>query len=349
MAMDRVSIADREVGPGQPPFLIAEVGQAHDGSLSLAHSYIDAIADVGVDAVKFQTHIADAESTHDEEFRVALSGQDATRFDYWKRTEFDQQEWQGLADHARDRGLVFLSSAFSEEAVDLLERLAIPAWKVGSGELRSRGLIKHMASTGKPVLLSSGMSTLDEVEDAVREVREAGAEVAVFQCTSRYPVPYEEVGLNVLDAFRERFGCPVGLSDHSGSIWPSVVAMSAEADLIEVHVVLDRRMKGPDTEASVTVDELALIREARDAVWTLRRHHVEKDRMADSLHDMRRLFGKSISPTVALAKGTVLDQSMLTLKKPAGGITEAQMEELIGRRLARDVSAQRLLRWEDVE
>ena len=163
-----------------PCLVIGEIAQTHDGSLGTAHAYIDAIANAGADAVKFQTHIAAAESTPGEPWRVKFSRQDATRFDYWKRMEFTEAQWHGLAEHAAERGLIFLSSAFSFEAVDLLERVGVPAWKVGAGETSNLPLLEKMARTGKPVILSSGMSDWAELDAAVNCVREHGAPVAVL-------------------------------------------------------------------------------------------------------------------------------------------------------------------------
>src|SRR6185312_6966331 len=149
-----IKIDDREVGEGRPCYLIAEVAQAHDGSIGMAHAFIDAAADAGVDAIKFQTHIADAESTLDEKFRIKMSGQDQTRYDYWKRMEFSAEEWAGLSQHARERGLTFLSSVFSVPALQLLDRLGVPAWKFGSGEIVTSDLLDAAIATGKPLLIS---------------------------------------------------------------------------------------------------------------------------------------------------------------------------------------------------
>src|SRR5688572_22971563 len=174
-AASRIEIAGRPVGPGAPCLIVAEVAQAHDGSLGAAHAYIDAVARTGADGIKFQTHIADAESTPDEQFRVRFSRRDKTRYDYWKRMEFSAEEWRGLSEHAKERGLLFLSSAFSLEAVDLLDDLGMVAWKVGSGEVTTTPLLERMAKTGRPVLLSSGMSSWEELDRAVEIVRGAGA------------------------------------------------------------------------------------------------------------------------------------------------------------------------------
>src|SRR5262245_48088742 len=204
-------LTPRPVGTGC--FIVAEVAQAHDGSLGIAHAYIDAVASAGADAVKFQTHIAAAESTPGEPWRVKFSKQDASRYDYWKRMEFTEEQWRGLKQHAEERGLLFLSSPFSSAAVQLLERLDVAAWKVASGEVSNVLLLDEMVRTNKPVLLSSGMSNLAELDRAVELVRDARVPVAVLQCTSLYPCPPEKVGLEQLAAYRQRYQCPVGLSD----------------------------------------------------------------------------------------------------------------------------------------
>ena len=182
-----IKIAGRQVGGGAPAYLIAEVAQAHDGSLGLAHRFIDAAKEAGADAVKFQTHFADEESTLDEPFRVKFSQQDKTRFAYWKRMEFTEEQWAGLAAHARETDIGFLSSAFSPRAVELLERLGVPAWKIASGELASDALLDQIAATGKPMVMSTGMSSYGEIETTLGRLRQAGVPVAVLQCTSRYP------------------------------------------------------------------------------------------------------------------------------------------------------------------
>ncbi len=171
--------------------IVGEVAQAHDGSLGMAHAFIDAIAKSGADAVKFQTHIAAAESTPAEPWRVKFSYQDATRYDYWKRMEFTEAQWRELKQHADERNLLFLSSPFSLEAVDMLQRIGIPAWKVASGEISNVPMLEKMLATGLPIILSSGMSPFRELEARVRQVQEAGNDLAILQCTSMYPTPPE--------------------------------------------------------------------------------------------------------------------------------------------------------------
>lgn len=346
--MTPFSIAGRAIGAGKA-FLIAEVAQNHDGSLGLAHAFVDAAADAGADAVKFQTHIAAAESTLDEPFRVKFSKQDATRYEYWKRMEFTPEQWAGLAAHAAERKIVFLSSAFSLAAVTLLQGVGMPAWKVGSGEVASTELVGAMAATGKPVLLSSGMSTYAEIGAAVQQVRAVKAPIGVFQCTTKYPTPLAEVGLNVLDELRRRFDCPVGLSDHSGRPHPGLAAMARGADMIEVHFALSRSMFGPDVSVSLEPAELRLLADARDAFAEMDAHPVDNDAAAGQLAAMRALFTKSLAPVKALAKGTVLAADMLTTKKPGTGVPPSELPHLVGRRLKNAVGPDRLLRREDLE
>jgi N-acetylneuraminate synthase len=347
--MPSFTIAGRPVGAGAPAYLIAEVAQAHDGSLGTAHAFIDAAADAGADAVKFQTHIAAAESTRDEPFRVAFSRQDATRYEYWQRTGFTEDQWAGLAEHARARGTAFLSSPFSREAVEMLRWIGVPAWKVASGEVTTAELIDDMVAGGEPVLLSTGMSGYDDIDAAVATLRLAGAPFAVLQCTSRYPTAFAEVGLNVLDELRARYRCPVGLSDHSGTIFPGLAAIARGAAVVEVHLTLTRRAFGPDVPVSLTVEELAILADARDAVFEMDSNPVDKDEAAARLAGMRRLFGRSLAPRLPLAPGTVLTEAMLVAKKPATGIPAEALAEIVGRRVVRAVPPDRLLCWDDLD
>ena len=349
MSYEALEIDGRRIGAGHPAFLIAEVAQTHDGSLGLAHAFIDSAANAGADAIKFQTHIAEAESTRDEQFRVTFSQQDKTRYDYWKRMEFTPEQWSGLADHARERGITFLSSAFSVAAVDMLRKVGAPAWKVGSGEFRSQDLLEAMATDQIPILFSTGMSTWDEIDSAVRRIRELGAPIALFQCTSLYPTPLEQVGLNIIDAFKSRFACPAGLSDHSGDIHPALAAMARGADLVEVHITLHRNMFGPDVPASLTPEEIRTLADAREAFAVMDANPVDKDRAAESLSEMRELFTKSLAPSRPLSAGTSLTPDMLVSKKPGTGIPAEELERIVGRKLKRDVTPNRLLRSEDFE
>jgi len=339
----KFSIDQREVGPGHPCLIIAEVAQAHDGSLGTAHAYVDAAARAGADAVKFQTHIAAAESTPGEPFRVKFSPQDATRYDYWKRMEFTESQWQGLSRHAREAGLIFLSTPFSFEAVDLLDRLGVPAWKVGSGEVTNLPMLARMAATGRGVMISSGMASWEELDSAAATVAARGAAMAVFQCTTAYPCPAERLGLNVLGELRERYGCPVGLSDHSGAIYASLAAATLGANLLEVHLVLSRECFGPDVKASVTTGELAQLVEGVRFIERALNHPLDKQQVAGEMSELKTMFGKSVVAARDLPAGHRLAETDLALKKPGSGIPAARLGDVVGRRLTRPVAANTLL------
>jgi len=329
--------------------IVGEVAQAHDGSLGMAHAFIDAIAATGADAVKFQTHIANAESTPGEPWRVRFSVQDETRYAYWRRMEFTEVQWRGLQRHATERGLLFLSSPFSIEAVELLTRVGVAAWKVASGEVANFPMLDRMAATGLPFMLSTGMSRLDEIDSAVARIRARGLPLAVLQCTSMYPCPAEQVGLNLIPLFRDRYDCPIGLSDHSGTVYPGLAAVTLGAEVLEVHVTLSREMFGPDVTASVTTAELRQLVEGVRFIEAMRAHPVEKDGLANTLAPVRNAFTKSVVARVDLPVGTVLEAGHLAAKKPGTGIPAARLEELVGAQLRLSVRADQVLTEADIE
>jgi N-acetylneuraminate synthase len=328
--------------------IIGEVAQAHEGSLGLAHAYIDAIATAGASAVKFQTHLATAESTVDEPWRVKFSVQDASRFEYWRRMEFSEAQWAGLQRHACERGLLFLSSPFSMEAVSLLERVGVAAWKVASGETGNTAMLDRMAASGLPMLLSSGLSSQTELDAAVRQIQSHGAPLTVLQTTSAYPCPPEKVGLNMLGSYRARYGCDVGLSDHSGTIFPSLAAATLGVEVIEVHVTMSREMFGPDVTASVTTTELRQLVDGVRFIEQMNAAPVDKDAMALDLSPMRQLFTRSLALRTDLPAGTVLEAQHLAVKKPGTGLPPSRLPDVLGRRLARNVRSDTLLREADL-
>jgi N-acetylneuraminate synthase len=347
--MSTASTTIPRLGSGQC-FIIGEVALSHDGSLGQAHAYIDAIAGAGADAVKFQTHIAAAESTADEPFRVKFSRQDASRYDYWKRMEFTEAQWQGLAAHCRERNVLFLSTPFSIEAIELLERVGQPFWKIASGETGNTVFLDRMLDTGIPIVLSTGMSPLAEIDAAVARVKARGNPVGVLQCTTAYPCPPERIGLNMVPFFRERYGCWVGLSDHSATIFAGLAAATVGIDVLELHVTMSREMFGPDVPASVTTAELRQLVDGIRFIETMKAHPVDKDAAARDTEPLRGIFTRSIVARTALAAGTVLTDTNVALKKPgAGGLPPARLPDILGRVLRRSVAADEKIREEDLQ
>ncbi|MEP2671024.1 MAG: N-acetylneuraminate synthase family protein [Cyclobacteriaceae bacterium] len=330
-------------------YITAELAQAHDGSLGILHSYIDAVKTTGVDAIKFQTHIAEAESSKHEPFRVKFSAQDASRFEYWKRMEFSTEQWGEIKKHCEEVGLEFISSPFSLQAVDLLESLGVKRYKIGSGEVSNLLMLEKIARTNKPVMLSSGMSDWNELDAAIQFLKARQTQVSLFQCTTQYPTSAEDIGLGMIPLMRDRYQVPVGLSDHSGEIFPALAAATLGAEMVEVHTVFDKRMFGPDAKSSLTIDQLAeMVRGVRFIEKSL-----EADYQKNSLNrftEMRKIFGKSLAVNRNLSAGTQIEFNVLESKKPADfGIPATEFEKVLGRTLIRDLKKWDFLNESDLE
>lgn len=329
-------------------FIIAEIGQAHDGSLGILHSYIDAVSKTGVDAIKFQTHIAQAESSPHEPFRVNFSYEDTTRFDYWHRVSFSQDQWNEIKRHCDEKNIEFMSSPFSNQAVELLEQVGIKRYKVGSGELSNPLLLERIATTQKPIILSSGMSDFNALDSSVNLLKKFGNPLTLMQCTTCYPTPPEQVGLNVLSELKKRYNLPVGLSDHSGQPYASLAAVALGACCIEVHTVFDKRMFGPDSSSSLEIDTLTELVNGIRTIQTMLNHPVDK-KDSQSFETLRTMFGKSLSVNKDLPKGHRLTIEDLEGKKPAGyGLPAQAFRQLLGQPLQRDKKCWDFLQKDDI-
>jgi N-acetylneuraminate synthase len=344
-----INLGNKKIGGQNPVFIIGEVAQAHDGSLGMAHAYIDAIAKTGADAVKFQTHIADEESSTDEQWRVKFSYQDKTRFDYWKRMEFTREQWAGLKKHASEVGLAFISSPFSIKAAMLLHDIGVPVWKIASGEINNTPFINFIKNTGIPLIISTGMSDLKEIDSCINSLNEKKISFAVLQCTSIYPCPVEKIGINLIPFFKKRYNCPAGLSDHSGNLLAGIAAAVYGADIIESHVVLSRDCFGPDVTSSITIQELRRLVDGAGFMKKLADNPVDKDHIYNEIIETRKLFTKSIAYAESLPSGTVLEEKHIKFVKPGEGIPPERMDEVIGRVLKRDVSGGNFLNFKDLE
>jgi len=342
-------IDGRGIGIGHPCFVIAEVGLVHDGSLGSAHAFIDAVAHAGVDAVKFQTHIASAESSPGEPFRVDIFPQDENRYDYWERTAFSEDEWVELKKHAEDRGLVFMSTPFSIEAVQLLRRIGIKAWKVGSGETNNLLLLDELAKGKEPVLLSSGMSYMQELDTCVARLADQNIPVLLMQCTNRYPCPPEKLGLNMIPLYMERYKIPVGFSDHSGQLGPLLSAVTMGAKAVELHVTWHKDCFGADVKASLTIEELSLLVKNIRILECALLNPIDKDLMAEEMEDMRLLFTKGLVAKSMILKGEVVAKNHLDAKKPCVGIPVLEYEKVIGRIPLRDIAKGESISWNDLK
>lgn len=329
-------------------FIIAEIGQAHDGSLGILHSYIDALADTGVDAIKFQTHIAEAESSEYEPFRVKFSYEDDTRFDYWKRMEFTLDQWKDIKKHCDEVGLEFISSPFSNMAVDWLEEIGVDKYKIGSGEVSNFLMLEKIAKTGKDIILSSGMSSFNELDETIEFLNIFDNNLSVLQCTTKYPTDAKDIGLNILGEIKKRYKIPVGLSDHSSKIFPSLAAVSLGAEILEFHVVFDKLMFGPDSKSSLTINEVKQLVEGVRFIEDSLRNKVDKTDNSQ-FYELKKIFEKSLAVNRSMKIGEIISFNDLEAKKPAGlGISAKVYKKIIGKKVNRNLNKWDFLREEDI-
>ena len=329
-------------------FIIAEIAQAHEGSLGIAHSYIDALGACGVDAIKFQTHIAEAESSEHEIFRVNFSYEDKTRFDYWKRMEFTKEQWEGLAQHCNEKGVEFMSSPFSCAAVDLLESLNVKRYKIGSGELQNYLMLDKIARTGKPIILSSGMSNWQELHETIDFLKSYGNKLSLLQCTTAYPTLPRQWGLSQIAEMKKRYGLTTGFSDHSGKSFVGIAAAAMGAEILEFHVVFDKQMFGPDAIASLTIDEVKYLVESIRELEYDRNAKYDKSN-SDKYSTLKTMFGKSLAVNKSLEVGHVLTINDLESKKPGDkGISAKEFTKVIGKHLVREMKQWYFLNYSDI-
>lgn len=324
-------------------YIIAEIAQAHEGSLGIAHSYIDALALIGVDAVKFQTHIASAESSEFEQFRVKFSYEDRTRFDYWKRMEFTIEQWLGLKEHCEKKGMEFISSPFSIAAVDLLEQIGVKKYKIGSGEMSNFLMLRKIAETGKPIIMSSGMSDLSELDETIAFVKQWNNTLSLLQCTTAYPTLPEQWGLQMIPKFKERYQIPIGFSDHSANIYAGLAAATLGAEILEFHVVFHHDIFGPDSKASLTLEQTKqLVHGVRSIEIALRSDFQKNDLV--QFDSLKTLFGKSLTTKRSVKAGQEIHIDDLETTKPGDkGISAKHFNAILGKTWATDLPARHFI------
>ena len=328
--------------------LIAEIGQAHDGSLGILHSYIDNLSETGIETIKFQMHIAEAESSKYEPFRVNFSYEDNSRYDYWKRMEFTPDQWKDVKSHCEDKKLEFLCTPFSLQAVDVLESLNVNRYKIGSADAGNRMLLDKVASTEKNVILSTGMISLEELDHTVEIFIKRNIDLTLMYCVSKYPSEMSDINLKSISVLKERYGLKVGFSDHSGSIWPLVAACSLGADIAEFHAVYDKNMFGPDSSASLTISEISSLTEARNNInlFSKNNNEEEYEKHVENLH---AVFGRSLSVNKDLQKGHILTVDDFESKKSGGkGVSSNDFIKFLGKEINTDMKKWDLLSEDDI-
>lgn len=324
--------------------IIAEIGSVHDGSFGNACKLVEAAAGCGASVIKFQTHIAEAETLKNAPSPSYFKGE--PRFEYFQRTAFDKSQYLELMAVCKEQGVQFLSSPFSLEAVDFLEDVGVDLYKIPSGEVTNIPLLEHLNETGKPVILSSGMSDWAEIDRAVETLR-SGGPLSVMQCTSAYPCPPEKVGLNVIEEMITRYpDLPIGYSDHANGHAAAFAAVAKGASFVEKHFTFSRLMYGSDAaNAMEPVDFKIYCQGVRD-IWAMLDHPVNKDDLTD-YREMKQIFEKSIVTSRPLKAGETLTKDSIAFKKPGDGLPASDYKDYLGRILMRDLPGDHKLEKED--
>ena len=346
MKPEEILIGNRIVGAGKV-LVVAEIGVNHGGSLSEALKLIDAAADCGADAVKFQTFHADRlmVASHDRFAHLGSGGESA--YQMFRRLELRMEDHEKLKGQADKRGVIFLSTPFDEESVDFLDQLGVPAFKVASADVTHIPLLKRIGAKGKPVLLSTGMCYLNEIAEAVWVLKSTGAkELVLLHCVSEYPASPESLNLQAIRTLSDHFGLLVGYSDHSQDILYSLMAACLGASLIEKHFTLDKNAPGPDHRSSMDREDL------KSLIQNLRKVEVSlgdgRKRPARAEAENRTLSRRSIVTAVDVRAHETVAPWMVAYKRPGTGIEPNQADKVIGMRARRDLPRNTILQWDDL-
>lgn len=331
-----VEIGNKLIGKGGPCFIIAEAGSNHNGSLEQAKELIDVAVEAGADAVKFQLFKAES-----------LSADKKTQ-EILKNLEFRRDWLKELNEYAKRKGILFLATPFDTEAVELLDNINTPAFKIASGDLTNLPLIKYIAEKGKPVILSVGLGSSDEIREALDVIYSTGNEnVALLHCVASYPTRPEEVNLNVIKTLKQKFQVPVGFSDHTMEVSVPIGAVALGANIIEKHFTLNRKFEGPDHPYALEPEELETmvkgIREVETALGS------EIKTVADSEKQGLVAGRRSIFANVNIPVGTTITREMLSILRPAVGIAPKYIDKIIGKQVKKDINAYEPITWDDVK
>ena len=345
-----MNIERKTLGPNYPCFIIAEAGVNHNGDISLAKRLIDAASDSGADAVKFQIFKAENIVTVDAQkadYQKQSGSPLTTQYEMLKKLELTTTEFKILSEYSKKKGLVFLVTPFDIDSVDFLDEIDISAYKIPSGEINNIPLLKYISRKHKPILLSTGMSTLGEVEQAVRAIGEEGnIDIILLHCVTNYPADLEEVNLRAIDTLRHAFGYPVGYSDHTLGIVIPVAAVARGACVIEKHFTLDKNLPGPDHKASLDPDELkSMIKAIREVEMAMGNGIKIPTR---SELENKKAIRRSIVAEKDLPKNTIITSNDVAIKRPGTGISSDHLSTIIGTRTKRNIKKDEILTWNDV-
>ena len=348
--MKKIRIGDRLIGECEPCFIIAEAGVNHNGDIGLAKKLIDVAKTAGADAVKFQTFKADNVATKYAkmaEYQKKNIGKEENQLAMIKKLELSYAHFAELKKYCNKKDIIFLSTPHSSDAIDFIEPI-VPAYKVGSGDLTNLSSLKNKAKKRKPIILSTGMSTLGEVEEALKIIRDEGVEdIILLHCVSNYPAKIEDINLRAMETLKQAFKLPVGFSDHTLGITVPIAAVALGACIIEKHFTLDRNLPGPDHKASLEPNEL------KEMVKTIR--NIEKalgdgiKKPTEDEEEIKKVARKSIVAKVDILRGTIITENMLGIKRPGTGIEPKHWDDIVGKKTKVNIIKDKIITWEIIE
>jgi len=343
--MRMMHIGSRAIGPGAPCYLIAEAGVNHNGRLDLALELVDAAARSGADAVKFQTFNAERVTTREAPkaiYQKETTGAEESQLDMLRKLELSDDAHREIQAHCRHKGILFLSTPFDEQSADFLDELSVPAFKIPSGEITNLSFLEHVARKGKPMIVSTGMSSLAEVASAVAVVRALGnPDLALLHCVSAYPADAADANLRAMQTMATAFDVPVGFSDHTLGLDVALAAVALGACVLEKHFTLDRNLPGPDHRASLEPGELRALVQGTRAVEAALGHGRKEPVPCEA--DVAMVSRKSIVSAIDIPAGTRVTRELLVMKNPGTGWPPSMLHEVVGRVAAADIPADTIL------
>lgn len=319
-------------------FIIAEAGDNHNGNFELALRLVDQAVEAGADCVKFQTFVTEqviSKFAEKAEYQKENTGSEETQFEMVKRLELSFDQFREIQQYCKKKGILFLSTPFDLESIDFLQEIEIPFWKIPSGEITNLPYLEKIAATGKDIVLSTGMCTMEEIEEALRILRDRGAgKVTLLHCNTEYPTPYCDVNLRAMNTLKKHFGVEVGYSDHTRGIEVPIAAAACGAKVIEKHFTLDKNMEGPDHKASLEPEEL---KEMVQAIRNIEAAMGSEEKFpTDSERKNKEIARKSIVAGKNIKKGEIFTEKNLAVKRPGSGISPMNWYDVIGTKAVRD-------------
>ena len=330
--------------------VIAEIAQSHDGSLNYVHSFIDEVARAGADIIKFQAHFANDESSLEDSFRTFTSYKKETRFDYWKRMQFTNEEWSEIYKHVKKKKLLFSASIFSTKSIEVLNKIGVDIWKIPSGESLDLGLIKEVTKISKkPLFISTGMNSQKEVDNIYNFMKKKNNNFMLMHCVSQYPCEDKNIGINILKEYSKKYNCLIGYSDHSGTLEVPLIALENNISAVEVHVTFNKKLFNPDITSSIDFKDLEFLCNYLARKNKLLKLKVSKNILYRRVSRNRKLFSKSLALENNMRKNQEIKLDHIVLKKPGTGLKWENRGKILGKILVKNKSKNNLLKVSDVK